>query len=318
MNKKIILLIGATLLLILIIGCTQPPIDCGNGVCDAEENGEKCPEDCGIVVQAWCEEERCYLESELIRVGINLDGGGIIRFLSYNEGANMINEQDYGREIQLSIRDNNAEHVSGEQSWNPTQGGSYNTGSGVIDYSTENNILYSKTQPLHWLGAKPADMFIEQWISFENYELIKVKYKVEYFDENTRFGCHEVPAVYLNEEFDNAVYYEGSEPFTEDLLNIVSIEPFGRYNNLSIFNLEERWGSLVDESGNGVTIYSEEEYTGGIHYIHFKNAPDTVNFMVPKKCSLLEPGTTLEFTYYIIPGHYENAREIIYGLNNID
>ena len=43
--KKLFVLVGVLALFVLLSGCVQP--QCGDGTCDAGENSETCPPDCG-------------------------------------------------------------------------------------------------------------------------------------------------------------------------------------------------------------------------------------------------------------------------------
>ncbi len=74
--------------------------------------------------------EMLYLDNEQIKVGIDLKRGGSIVYLSRGQGENLINNYDFGRQVQLSIYSGPVPYAVGEQKpskhwehlgWNPVQ-----------------------------------------------------------------------------------------------------------------------------------------------------------------------------------------------------
>lgn len=268
-----------------------------------------------------------FLRSESILVHALLPGGGAIDHLQYNNSPNLVNNFDYGRFIQLDLRDNALEGTQLWEVWNPTQGGRVVRdgveGGGVERYRHCGDSLYTKTRAYHFRDGL-SNVSIEQWTRLYNPDVIEVKYRVEYEEGEARYGCHEAPAVWTNDGFEKVFFYAGQEPFTGDNLTNVSLvgrglrNPLqlgGPYNDWSILptgNLSEGWVSITNASNMGITLYSKEGYDyftlGDV-----QGDTDNPTFMVAKKCVELTPGVW-EYRYFIIPGYPWDAREIIYAL----
>lgn len=253
-----------------------------------------------------------YISSGIIKIGINLEGGGQISYLTYKKSENLIDNYDYGREIQFTLRDEDSPGPGYEQRWNPTQGGTAFNGSGVLAFSKENKTLYTLTRPYHFLGGR-SDILMHQWISFYNEEIIYVELEVNYLDSETRFGCHEWPAAYLTTNYKRLIFYQGDRPWSYD--QVTNINVFGSRDYPShTAKPTENWAALVNKNNFGITLYSGEDIDF-ITYMYVSGENSTTHIAL-RKCTEMVPGETYYYAYYIIPGNYQHARELIYEIKN--
>ena len=116
-----------------------------------------------------------YIENDEIKVGVDLNHGGAIVYLSREGGANLINNYDLGRQVQLSFFSGPVPYsVPGQEpaehwrhiGWNPIQtGDDFKTPSRVLAHRNDGKTLYVKCQPMQWpLNNVPGDCTFESWL----------------------------------------------------------------------------------------------------------------------------------------------------------
>ena len=120
-----------------------------------------------------------FLDNGVIRLGVNLNAGGAITYLSKSgDKNNLVNNWDWGRQIQMS-------HYSGpvpytvpgkepfpawrELGWNPVQAGDhFRNPSKVIAHKNDGKSIYIKSIPMQYaLDNVPAECTFECWISLK-------------------------------------------------------------------------------------------------------------------------------------------------------
>jgi cysteine-rich repeat protein len=254
-----------------------------------------------------------YLENSVQKVGMNLDWGGSISEIT-RAGQNYVNNRDWGRLVQLSVYGDQY----GANGWNPVQGTS-----AASTYELLANSVYTKTRPNHWNRIyRPdlplqSDMYMEQWVSFVpgNPQAIKVHYKITYFGQEF-IGPYfdELPCAYVNSQFTNFIYYPGSSPWTNGPVTTVS--NLVGTDVASMLPDTEAWGSFVDASGNGITLYVPNSFQL-FSASGFSCCSDTL-YMAARanSYSFSSTGAPLEFDAYLITGNYAEARQLVYSLKN--
>ena len=127
-----------------------------------------------------------YIDNGRIKLGINLDIGGAITYISKSgSDLNLVNSADLGRQIQMS-------HYSfpvpfepdGKKSnpawtyigWNPIQSGDVaGNKSKVLAHKNDGKSIYVKCIPMHWpLDNVPGECTFECWITLKQ-NIIQVK-----------------------------------------------------------------------------------------------------------------------------------------------
>src|SRR6266480_1576794 len=270
---------------------------------------------------------------DTIRVGLDARWGGAIVLLSY-QGQQIVNRSDAGREVQLALYDGDQAYdvcptCSGVSGWNPTQAGDhYGHGSPIVADSVAPDHLYTKTLPIEWYpdnkggGAAhpiPTDVIMEQWVSVSpsDWRVIQVHYRVTYTGHIERGnGLQELPAVYVNREYDRFVYYHGDAPWTNAPLVDTAL-PIPA--PVPVLHMPEKWAALVNPEGLGLTVYTPQQYPyGGGRRIFGAGRPadwSTVYYRPLVYYSMI-PGRVLSGDYVLIPGDYRVARQLVAGLRN--
>ena len=101
-----------------------------------------------------------WLANDLVRVGVDLNRGGAITYLAREGGGNLINNFDFGRQVQLSFYSGPVPFAVGENrpakhwehiGWNPVQtGDDFKHASRVLDHRNDGRTIYVKCAPMQW------------------------------------------------------------------------------------------------------------------------------------------------------------------------
>src|SRR5437660_1645011 len=101
-----------------------------------------------------------FIENDAVRLGVDLNLGGAITWLSQSRGENIVNNWDLGRQIQMSHYSGPAPFSVGDKKppkhwehigWNPIQAGDdFGHGSRVTEHRNDGRSLYTKCVPMQW------------------------------------------------------------------------------------------------------------------------------------------------------------------------
>ncbi len=269
-------------------------------------------------------ERYCYLDNGKIKVGVDLSTGGCIHFVG-NSGSdvNLINHKDNGRYIQQSFYGEADGSVWGGKDWvwNPIQGGGCgvvgNPKSKVIDKIITANEIYAKTIPTHWAtGESVNDLVLEEYISLDE-DVIHIKYKVENIgDVNHKPNRSELPAVFIDYNYGDMVFYYGDKPWTGDELKY--FDP--KQNNTRFEGLKEHWVAFLNENGTGIGVFFPESdditcYRKGDGTKTGPKGSDC-SYFAPVKPLAISVGFKYEYNVYITLGDISKIRENFYKINN--
>ncbi len=268
---------------------------------------------------------RVFIENKRIRLGIDLKMGGAIVYLAEIGGENLVNNRDYGRQIQTSLYSGPAPYsVNGKNppselrtlGWNPVQSGDfYNNTSRVVDYRQDSTHFYVKTIPLHWpLYNEPAECIMEHWIDLKD-NVVQVRSRSVLSRSDTtqyRGQPQENPAVYLNAPYSRIVFYEGDQPFT----NSAPAEP--RIDNTAeVRTATENWVAMLNGKGRGIGLFQagQPRYNVG-----FFGTPGTggefslpTGYLAGTAFALLDHNAVHEFQYSLILGTLSDIRQFVYN-----
>jgi len=178
-------------------------------------------------------EKMSFLDNGTIRLGVDLNLGGSITYLAdANDKINIINNHDWGRQIQMSFYSGPQPFTPGGKQpsktwaglgWNPIQSGDYaGNRSRIIDHRNNGKSIYVKCVPMQWpLDNEPGECTFESWIRLED-NVVKVRSRIN----NNRTDAtqysgrgQELPAVYTNGPWYRLFSYTGDRPFTNDKLS---------------------------------------------------------------------------------------------------
>jgi hypothetical protein len=169
-------------------------------------------------------EQMSYLDNGSIKIGVDLDQGGTITFLSRSKwGENMINCHDLGRQIQQSYY--SGPHPFGKAHpgwknwpWNPIGSGDvFKHPSQILEHSNDGKTLYVKTIPMQWaLDNVPGECTFETWITLEGRNVTVRNRLVNHRPDKTQYPAHdqELPALYTIGKLYRLFTFKGDRPFT--------------------------------------------------------------------------------------------------------
>lgn len=222
-----------------------------------------------------------YIQNSAIKVGVNLDLGGAITYVSVAESdENMINNYDWGRQIQMSFYSGPNPYIpeSGQQphetwaflGWNPIQSGDVGGyKSKVVDYFQGLDSIYVKSIPMQWpLANVPGECFFESSIKIKD-NIVQVNNRIiNYRADKTQYPARsqELPAVYVNAPYHRLVTYKGYKPFENEPVSEIpqnsETEP-----KWSHWQATENWVAHLNDEGFGLGIHTPEvqSYIGGFY-----------------------------------------------------
>jgi hypothetical protein len=274
-----------------------------------------------------------YLENNEIKVGVDLDLGGSITYLSIkNKDENLINNFDWGRQIQMSFYGGpNPYMPNGKEpnpfwktlGWNPIQSGDYaGNRSRVIDYKQSSTEIYVKCIPMQWpLNNVPCDCTFESWIRLEkNTVLVRSRLNNNRKDSIQYAGRpQELPAVYTNAPFTELVSYIGQKPFQHDTVSRIKNENIpgsGRIDWAS-WQATENWAATLDKNNWGLGVWHPgvQRFKGG--FFGKKGSPGNsfdkpTAYIAPGFDEILDWNIVYTYNYVLILGSLAEIRGYVY------
>ncbi len=265
-----------------------------------------------------------YLDNGQIKLGVDLNRGGAIVFLSRDGGQNVINNFDLGRQVQLSFFSGPvpfsadgqvpADHWS-HIGWNPIQAGDdFKNAARVLASENDGRSLHVQCQPMQWpLNGVPGDCTFDVWL-----ELDAIAVKARARLTNTRLNhaqyparLQELPAVYAVSKYHRVRSYQGEHPFTNCTVSDVP-KPSGKHP-WSFWMGTENWSALVDDAdfGLGLITPGRVHFTGGL-----AGEPGSVDTMANATSYLAGQGQEIldhdieyEFGYELVLGSLKEIRD---------
>lgn len=226
-----------------------------------------------------------YLENDRIKLGIDLNLGGAVTFLSdqANGGQNMVNSFDWGRQIQMSFYSGPWPYIgpNGEQprpewaglGWNPIQSGDAGGNRAkVIAFETRgDNAFFVRSIPMQWPHETgvPGDCEFECLYTLEGNVITMEATIVNKRTDTTQYTAitQEMPAVYTNGPWYQVVTYLGDKPFSGEPTTTVIDKGVNRGWPWVHFYTPENWVALLDKNGYGIGVYQPEVmvFNAGFH-----------------------------------------------------
>lgn len=264
-----------------------------------------------------------FLENEDLKVGIDLDLGGAITWLSGKDGQNRINNFDHGRQVQLSYFSGPvpfevpgktpAEHWR-HLGWNPIQAGDdFGHGSRVLDHRNDGSEIYVKCVPLQWpLDHVEGECTFESWLTVDGGVVMARARLVNARSDLTQYPARlqELPAVYGNATFHRVVSYTGARPFSGEAVSL--IPPSATSHPWSFWMGTEQWSALLDEKDQGIGLITPGRiwFTGGFAGRpgpNDTNANDT-GYLAGQGLEILDHNIVHEFRYELVVGSLDEIR----------
>lgn len=276
------------------------------------------------VVLAAPADRMSYVDNGHIRIGVNLDLGGAITYVSPSgKDENLINSFDWGRQIQMS-------HYSGPNpfapngkrpakawaglGWNPIQSGDcYGHRSKVTEYRNDGKTLYVKCIPMQWpLDDEPGECTFECWIRPEG-NTAEVRCRMEnHRADHTQYQGRdqELPAVYTNGPYWRLMTYTGDKPFTGGALTQIPAKmPWTGWR------ATENWAALVNDKEWGLGIWEPGTYQflGGFAGKPGAGGPKDgpTGYIAPLQQEILDYNIVYEYRYTLIVGSLQEIRQYV-------
>jgi len=269
-----------------------------------------------------------YIQNSEIKLGVNLDHGGAISYLTETASAeNMINNSDWGRKVQMPIYTNPKAYIpeSGKQiqeswaffGWNPIQSGYVGVfKSKLVDYYQGKDSIYIKSIPMQWpLSNVPGECFFESSIKIKG-NIVQVNNRIINNQiDKTQYPIpsQELPAVYVNAAYHRLVTYKGDKPFKNDTVSEIpqnsKTEP--KWNPCQA---TENWVAHLNDNDFGLGIYTAEvpSYIGDFY--GKKDAGGTkdgpTDYGVPILKEVLDDNIVYDYSYNLCVGTLQDIRNM--------
>ena len=256
-----------------------------------------------------------YQDNGTIKVGRDSVAGGSIVWLGESSNPNIVNNWDYGRQIQMNVRDLNGDY-------NPTQAGDGPNPSKSLIYYTDTNFTFSKCNPLLFYNLPPytgppnpapSQLFF-MWTEFlPNSNNRGLLVKTYYENKDPRpgkcFNNFVSPGDYLNyNPFTKLSVYNGNSPWTGGSLTDVT-DPTGDFISTR-YSMTERWHALLDNTNYGLAHLGAFSY-GDLLFYNVPGSETKSAGGMERFAMRIEPGDTMQQRegwgiYYL--GNVHNAR----------
>lgn len=252
-----------------------------------------------------------FLENGKIKLGVDLgSGGSIFWFSELPANRNLLNHADRGRFIQQSYygKEDGSKWVDKPWRWNPVQGGDYKgKPARVLETKEEAGSLYIRSVPVNWAGGQDIeDCRMEEWIQLDG-QVASIRFKFTYSGKETHPAVHqELPAVFMDHDLADLVYYKGDKPWTGGAL---SNDRPGWPNESR--KVTEHWAGFIgaDGRGMGVLFPGTGEITTYRHPGPAGPKGGGCSYFAPVRTMSITPGFTFEYRIYLTIGSAEEMRE---------
>ena len=273
-----------------------------------------------------------YIANDQIKLGVNLDLGGSITWLSapVEHPGNLVNNADWGRQIQLSFYsgphpfepNGKKAHAAWKNwSWNPIQSGDvYGNRAKVIAHTNNGKEITLTCIPMQWaLNNEPGDCRFEVRITLDG-PMAKVHYRLlNQRADKTRYpGSHqELPAIYTISALNKLVTYTGNAPFTNAPLSTITNDWKKKFP-WSRFLATEGWVAAVNADDWGLAVCNPEVYSylGGRHTdkISSVSTAGPTMYISPVTTEILDANISYDFDLFLRVGKLPELRRYFTGI----
>jgi hypothetical protein len=269
-------------------------------------------------------ERMSWLENDRVKLGVDLEHGGAITFLaSVKDEANVINNFDLGRQVQLSFYSGPVPFEANGQKpaehwrhigWNPIQtGDDFKNASRILAHENDGKQIHLTCVPLQWpLNNVPGECTFDSWLELDG-SVVKARARLtNQRSDTTQYPARlqELPAVYANAAFHRVVSYVNEKPFTQDALSAAPA-PQGKHP-WSFWVGTEGWAALLNEHdyGLGLITPGRVHFTGGFAG---KPGPNDTNgnstgYLAGQGLEILDHNIVYEFRYDLVLGSIADIR----------
>lgn len=276
-----------------------------------------------------------FLDNGKIKVGINLDYGGSVTYLSQSGSKeNIVNNYDLGRQIQYSfygwpipyLPPGATSHPAWKDfmGWDPIQTGDvYGYGTKTYDFKRNGpNSVSFKGIPKDWaLKNHPCECHVESTVELDGIALV-----LSHTLYNKRTDAFPLQArsqpyagVIVNAPFHKVVTYTGNQPYTNGSLTQFNL-PGSKGAGESVFTYStERWLALVNDQNLAIGVWAPNTYLMNSRYdgtLTMKGNEYDYNSITVASDNpeLLDRNIVLPFEQRVILGTVDQVRSYVYSL----
>jgi hypothetical protein len=264
-----------------------------------------------------------WLDNGILKLGADLAHGGAIVFLSRGGGPNLVNNYDFGRQIQLSFYSGPVPFsTAGQQpakhwehlGWNPVQtGDDFRNAPEIVSHQNDGRTLHVQCRPLQWpLNNIPAECLFDSWLELDGHTLKGRARLSNRRGDTTQYPARmqELPAVYATGSHHRVVSYMGNRPFRGEPATAAP-QPAGSHP-WSFWHGTEGWSALLDETDHGIGLITpgRQHFTGG-----FAGTPgpaasmaNSTGYLAGLAQEILDHNIRYEFRYEIVAGSLTEIR----------
>jgi hypothetical protein len=268
------------------------------------------------------------LDNGTIKVGIDLNAGGSISYLSLSGSSyNLVNIHDKGRYVQQSYyggqdldRTREGQYrIWSPWPWNPIQGGdTYGNSPSIPAWSNDGQTIYVKTRPLLWdMWRETCECEFETWITLEG-RMVRVRNKLTSFRSDSRWNVmprgQELPAAYAIADLNRVLTYARNRPFSGDVLTEM---PGNKIPE--VWQGTEHWGACVNSQNFGFGVYNgaRTTFAGGlVGSPHGRERDFSTCYLSPQGLDALTRAGTYNYKYSLVVGTLDQIRQAAYELHS--
>ncbi len=250
-----------------------------------------------------------FIDNGELRLGVKKSSGAGIAYLALSStNENVINHWDRGRLVQQSYYGAKDGSVWDKQPWrwNPVQGGGWRgEPAQLLEFKAERTSLYAKTMAKHWATGKDLpEVTFEEWISLTG-RVAHVRFKMTYTGTNTHpKTTHELPAVFIEPQFDTLLVYDGTNAWTGAAVN--RSKP-GWPNESR--KMTEHWAAYVNTNNFGVgALVPVADSLTCYRYGDGKREHASCSYFAPLKKFAITPGMKFEYDVWLTIGSTAEIR----------
>lgn len=256
-----------------------------------------------------------YIDNGIVRLGVDLErGGSVFYFAESASKRNVLNHADEGRFIQQSYygEPDSSVWVNQPWVWNPIQGGgSHGEKAKTLKQQLDEKGINIVSEPVHWAsGAALLETEMEEIITL-NGRMAHIHYIFRNTGEKATdhpAAHQELPAVFVDANLPNLVYYNGQYPWTND--SLVSVVP-GWPNEEHVRT--EEWAAYVDSTRWGIGVYTPGTSVFTAYRFPGDGTPgpegSACSYFAPVRSFAVIKGMIFEYDVYLYIGTVTEIRD---------